>query len=276
MKIAVLSGKGGTGKTFVSVNLAAVAKHTDYIDCDAEEPNGRLFLTPEDEQVEPVYTSVPTFDEAKCDGCRKCVEFCRFNALAFVKGKPKLFSDVCHACGGCTLVCPQGAVTEQPRAIGTVSQGIAHGVSVVTAALNLGEASAVPVIQAALRKAGDNAIIDSPPGSGCPVAETVSSADYCLLVAEPTAFGLHNLRMVHELVTLLHKPFGVIVNKSGSVYQPLEDYCAENHMPILAHILYSRKLAQISAGGALAVEHSAELRHLFETLWETASQEANQ
>ncbi len=274
MKIAVLSGKGGTGKTFVSVNLAAVAGNAAYIDCDAEEPNGRLFLKTEDEQIETVYTTVPTFDETKCDGCRKCVEFCRFNALAFVKGKPKVFSEVCHACGGCTLVCPQGAVTEQKRAIGTVSQGVSDGVPVVTAALNLGEPSAVPVIRAALRKTGENAVIDSPPGSGCPVAEAVSGADYCLLVAEPTAFGLHNLRMVHELVTLLKKPFGVIVNKSDGIYQPLEDYCGEYRMPILARILYNRRLAEISAGGELAVHHSAEIRHLFETLWETVNQEA--
>ena len=273
MKIAVLSGKGGTGKTFVSVNLAAVAADTAYIDCDAEEPNGRLFLKPEIEQAESVYTAIPVFSETKCDGCRKCVDFCRFNALAFVRGKPKVFTEVCHACGGCTLVCPQGAVTEQKRAIGTVSQGISDGVPVVTAMLNLGEASAVPVIRAALRKAGENAVIDSPPGSGCPVAEAVSGADYCLLVAEPTAFGLHNLRMVHELVTLLHKPFGVIVNKSDGIYQPLEDYCGEHRMPILSRILYSRKLAELSAGGALSVHHSAEIRRLFETLWETVHTE---
>ncbi|HPJ02828.1 MAG TPA: ATP-binding protein [Candidatus Limiplasma sp.] len=276
MKIAVLSGKGGTGKTFVSVNLAAVAANTAYIDCDAEEPNGYLFLKPEEEQTEIVYTTVPVFDAHTCDGCRKCVDFCHFNALAFVKGRPKVFPEICHACGGCTLVCPRGAVTEEKRAIGTVSQGVSNGIPIVTAALNLGEASAVPIIRAAVQKAGDNAVIDSSPGSGCPVTESVSGADYCLLVAEPTAFGLHNLRMVHELVTLLHKPYGVIVNKSNGIYQPLEDYCGKNRIPILLRIQYSKKIAKISAGGALAVNHSAEMRRLFEILWETTSQQVEQ
>ncbi|MBN1778403.1 MAG: ATP-binding protein [Clostridiales bacterium] len=274
MRIAVLSGKGGTGKTFVSVNLAAVARDTAYIDCDAEEPNGHLFFKPEQVHSETVYTMLPAFDAQKCDGCRKCVDFCRFNALAFVQGKPRVFPEICHACGGCSLVCPQGAVTEEKRAIGTVSQGMSGGIPVVTAILNPGEASAVPAIKAALRATDADAVIDSPPGSGCPVAEAVSGADYCLLVAEPTAFGLHNLRMVHELVTLLNKPFGIIVNKADGVYPPLEKFCADRRAPILAHILYSRKLAEISADGELAVRHSAELRRVFLGLWETVAAEA--
>ena len=260
MRIAVLSGKGGTGKTFVSVNLAAVAQNVSYIDCDAEEPNGHLFFKPEETETEIVSTLLPSFDSNKCDGCRKCVQFCRFNALAFVKGKPKVFPEVCHSCGGCTLVCPQGAVTEVKRAVGTITRGLADGIPIITSKLNLGEASAVPVIKAALRATDTSAVIDSPPGSGCSVSEAISDADYCLLVAEPTAFGLHNLRMVHQLVTLLHKPFGVIVNKADGVYQPLEDFCREQHMPILARILYSKKLAELSADGKLAAKYSPELQ----------------
>ena len=275
MRIAVLSGKGGTGKTFVSVNLAAVSQDSAYIDCDAEEPNGRLFFKPEHTEETKVYTMVPVFNQTKCDGCRKCVDFCRFNALAFVQGKPKLFPDVCHACGGCALVCPAGAVTEENREIGVVSQGVSDGIPVISGVLNTGEASAVPVIRAALNAGGyENAVIDSPPGSGCSVMETVENADYCLLVAEPTAFGFHNFRMVHRLVTLLHKPFGVVINKADGVYPPLEEYCAANHAPVHLRILYNANLAQVSAGGGIAVRQLPEFAPIFKGLLDTIRMEA--
>lgn len=275
MRIAVLSGKGGTGKTFVSVNLAAVAEDATYIDCDAEEPNGHLFFKPEQTTETMVYATVPVFDAQTCDGCRRCVDFCRFNALAFVQGKPKVFPDVCHACGGCALVCPRGAVTEEKREIGTVSCGISDGIPIVTGVLNTGEASAVPVIRAALQAGGEgNAVIDSPPGSGCSVMETVTNADYCLLVAEPTAFGFHNFRMVHRLVTLLNKPFGVIVNKADGAYPPLEEYCAENHAPILLRILYNARLAEIGARGDIAVRQNPEFAFIFKGLLDTIQSEA--
>ncbi len=270
MKIAVLSGKGGTGKTMVSVNLAAVSGSAAYIDCDAEEPNGHLFLKPVQTEQLPVYTRVPVFDRETCNGCRKCVDFCQFNALAFLQGNPKVFPDVCHACGGCALVCPTGAVTQKERAIGVVSTGLSDGIPVITGTLNTGEASAVPVIKAALNAFhGENAVIDSPPGSGCPVMEAISGADYCLLVAEPTAFGFHNFQMVYRLVTLLNKPFGVIVNKADSEYPPLEAFCQSHHAPILLHILYSAKLAELGARGDIAVRHSPLFRELFQGLWDT-------
>ena len=268
MRVAVLSGKGGTGKTFVSVNLAAVAENTAYIDCDAEEPNGHLFFKPQQVTETKVSTMVPVFDPVTCDGCRRCVDFCRFNALAFLQGKPKVFPDVCHACGGCALVCPRGAVTEEPREIGTVSQGISDGIPVISGILNTGEASAVPVIRAALR-AGDNenVVIDSPPGSSCAVMEAVSDADYCLLVAEPTAFGFHNFQMVHKLVSLLHKPFGVVVNKADGIYPPLEEFCSAHHTPILLRILYNPKIAAIGARGDIAVRQNPVFSQLFQSLW---------
>jgi MinD superfamily P-loop ATPase len=275
MRIAVLSGKGGTGKTFVSVNLAATAKSAVYIDCDAEEPNGHLFFKPEQTEETKVYTTIPIFDALKCDGCRKCLDFCRFNALAFVQGKPKVFPDVCHACGGCSLVCPNGAVTEENREIGIVSRGVSDGISIVSGILNTGEVSAVPVIKAAMRAGEDEtAVIDSPPGSGCSVMETVADADYCLLVAEPTVFGFHNFRMVHELVTLLHKPFGVIINKATDVYSPLEEYCEVRQTPILMRILYNKKLAEIGARGGIAARESTEFAEVFQGLWDTIRMEA--
>ncbi|MEG1584716.1 MAG: 4Fe-4S binding protein, partial [Anaerovorax sp.] len=192
MRIAVLSGKGGTGKTFVAVNLAWVAEKATYIDCDVEAPNGRLFFNPENTQTKPVATRLPAFDGKKCNGCRKCVDFCRFNALAFIKDTPLLFTEVCHSCGGCALVCPTHAITEVQKNIGMIEWGERDSVHVVTGIMNVGESSVIPVIKSALSQtctAEELTIIDCPPGSACSVMESIQNADYCLLVAEPTAFG---------------------------------------------------------------------------------------
>lgn len=271
MRIAVLSGKGGTGKTFVSVNLAVAAQRSTYIDCDVEEPNGNLFLKPENITVTTAYTLLPDFDENKCTGCRKCVDFCRFNALAYIKGKPKVFAEICHSCGGCMIVCPEGAVTENKHTVGQIERGAYGNVSVVTGVLNLGEASAVPVIRTALADGltGEgHTIIDCPPGSGCPVLESVSASDYCVLVAEPTAFGLHNLQMVVEMVRLLKKPCGIVINKINDPYEPLEDYCRQSNIPVLCRIPYSETLARLNAAAQIAYEHDQSSQTLFKTLLE--------
>lgn len=167
MKIAVLSGKGGAGKTFVAAGLACAAGRAAYVDCDVEEPNGRLFFRPENVARRVVERKMPEFDREKCSGCRKCVESCRFNALVLVKGAPMLFPEVCHSCGVCAYVCPDGAVREAGREAGAVESGESDGVRVVTGELKLGEATGVPVISAALEAAGDDglAVIDCPPGS---------------------------------------------------------------------------------------------------------------
>ena len=270
MKIAVLSGKGGTGKTFVSVNLADVAKDSVYIDCDVEEPNGRLFFRPAETKKKPVSVLLPEFDETKCTGCRKCVRFCRFNALAYVKNKPKLFREICHSCGGCKLVCEHRAISEKPYNVGNIEIGYSENTAVVTGTLNVGEASGVPVISAALKEGlalnRETAVIDCPPGSACTVIESVKSADYCLFVAEPTAFGLHNLKMVHRLVSIMSKPCGLVVNKELQPYGPLEDFCAESKLPILLHIPYSKELAELGAEGNIAVRCSKTARSAFEKL----------
>lgn len=266
MKIACLSGKGGAGKTMVAVNLAAAAPQATYIDCDVEEPNGRLFLHPTHVQETPVCTLLPSFDAQRCSGCKKCVEFCRFHALVYVKNKPMLFPEVCHSCGGCKLVCPEGAVTEQSKPIGSVEVGISDNVRVVTGVLEPGEASGVPVIRQALQQAQGLTIIDCPPGSACSVMESVTDADYCLLVAEPTAFGFHNFKMVWELVTLLGKPCGVVINKQTQPYGPLEEFCAEHDLPILARLPYDPEIAALVSGGKLLCRERPEMRAQFAQL----------
>lgn len=263
MKIAVLSGKGGTGKTYVAVNLAAAAGRCTYIDCDVEEPNGRLFLKPENVRTVEIETFIPSFDTAKCTGCRKCVDFCRFNALVYIRSVPKVFSEVCHACGGCEIVCPEGAISEIGRPIGHLELGRCGGINAVTGVLNPGEASGVGVIRAALQHSSALTIIDCPPGSACNVMECVSEADFCILVAEPTAFGFHNFRMVHELASLLNKPCGLVVNKEDHPYEPLETYCRDNDLPVLAKIPYDSDTARLIAQGEIVIRKDAHTANLF-------------
>ena len=277
MKLAVLSGKGGTGKTFVSVNLAAAAGSATYIDCDVEEPNGRLFLKPERLTSKTVTTKQPAFDAEKCTGCRKCVDFCRFNALVYVKAKPMLFSEVCHSCGGCRLLCPSGAISETEKPVGVVECGESGGVRVVTGCMELGEASGIPIIKAALAEASNAdelTVIDCPPGSACSVMESVQSADYCLLVAESTAFGLHNFKMVYELVRLLHKPCGVVINKADGEYIALDIFCREHGIPVLCCIPYSEKLAWLGASGQIAALADSKYAKLFHSLLDDIRKEA--
>lgn len=268
MKVAVLSGKGGAGKTLVACGLACAAGRAVYADCDVEEPNGRLFFKPENTVIRPVLRRMPAFDAQKCTGCRKCVERCRFNALVFVKGAPMLFGEVCHSCGVCAYVCPEGAVAEAGLEAGAVESGVRGGIRVVTGELKLGEATGVPVIAAALEEAGDEGtvIIDCPPGSACPVMEAAREAGYCVLVTEPTAFGLHDLRLVVELMRVMGKPCGVVVNKAGAEYAPLEEYLAREGLPVLARIPYSENLAAIVSAGGLAYDEDAQARELFTAL----------
>ncbi len=269
MKIAVLSGKGGAGKTMVSVNLAVSAGQAVYIDCDVEEPNGRLFFQPESVTSKEVSTLLPAFDAARCNGCRRCVDVCRFNALLFLRGVPKVFPEVCHSCGGCQLVCPVDAVREVPKPVGHLECGTHGAVTVISGELTPGEASGVPVIHAALQEITDpdtTVIIDCPPGSACSVMESISVADYCILVAEPTAFGLHNFRMVQELTSLLNKPCGVVINKLDASYPPLETFCSEHQLPILARIPYRSDLADLLSHGILIVEQDPSMQTLFRSI----------
>lgn len=276
MKIAVLSGKGGTGKTLVSVNLASVAKHAVYIDCDVEEPNGHLFFKPSDVTEQDISVKIPNINHDQCDGCRTCVEFCKFNALAYVQNKVMVFDEVCHSCGGCTLLCPQNAITEQEKVIGRIQKGISNNVNVQTGILNTGEASGVPIIKELLEQnkhANEMTLIDCPPGSACIVMESIKDVDYCILVAEPTIFGAHNLGMVYELTNLLHKPYGVVLNKCVDGDNPSETFCIEHNIKILAKIPFDSSLGKLNSNAEIAARVSEKYQHLFEKLLDTVEKE---
>lgn len=277
MQIAVLSGKGGTGKTFISVNLACVTENSVYVDCDVEEPNGHLFFKPEIKAKQPVSVSVPEWDESKCTFCRKCVDFCRYNALAMIKDKLYVFNEVCHSCGGCMILCPQKAISEKPREIGVVETGKSDDVTVLTGCLNTGEVSGVPVIKALLEKLDgiSDTIIDCPPGSACVVMESIKKADYCILVAEPTLFGVHNFQMVYELVKQFKKPFGAVLNKSIENDNPARKFCEDNNIPVLSEFQYEEQLAELNSEGLIAVceceSYAQKFRQLLSAVKEAVS-----
>ncbi|MCF8019328.1 ATPase [Petrocella atlantisensis] len=277
MKIAVLSGKGGTGKTLVSVNLAAVAKQSVYIDCDVEEPNGHLFFKPVEVMEEKITIKMPEVDHNLCDGCRKCVDFCKFNALAYIKDQLIVFEEVCHSCGGCMLICPQQALTEKEKVIGSIRSGRSGDTIIHTGILNTGEVTGIPIIKALLEdakvKASPQTFIDCPPGSACIVMESIKDADYCVLVAEPTLFGVHNLNMVYELVGIFNKPFGVVLNKCLEGENPAEVFCIENNIKILEKIPYDSELGTINSNAEIAVHVDEKYKTLFGKLLDTVTKE---
>lgn len=279
MKIAVLSGKGGTGKTLLSVNLASSTDgSSSYVDCDVEEPNGHLFFKPENIISEDITVKMPVVDDELCNGCRKCVEFCNFNALAYVPGKLHIFEDICHSCGGCSIICPENALSEKDKKIGVIERGLSSEVEVDvnTGILNIGEASGIPIIDGLLdniREEKDFTFIDCPPGSACIVMESIKDADYCLLVAEPTLFGVHNLNMVHELVKLFEKPHGVVINKCIEEDNPAEEYCLENGIKILGRIPYDSKLGIINSNAQIAAKEDQKYYKMFSSLLKTVVKE---
>lgn len=277
MRIAVLSGKGGTGKTLVSVNLTAISKSSTYIDCDVEEPNGHLFFKPEGVQEKEISVKIPKVNNELCNGCRKCVDFCKFNALAYIKNKLIVFDEVCHSCGGCILACPEKALTEKEKVIGKVQKGTSDQVVIYTGILNTGEASGIPIIKKLLAEknlqANKQTFIDCPPGSACIVMESIKDADYCILVAEPTLFGVHNLNMVYELVKLFNKPFGVVLNKCLEEENPAEKFCLEKNIKILGRIPFDTNLGTLNSNAEIAVSKNDNYWEMFSSLLNTVTKE---
>lgn len=270
MKIAVASGKGGTGKTSVAVNLALSLGGVQVLDCDVEEPNAHILLRPEVEETIPVEVLVPRIIEDRCDYCGECARFCQYNALFVVGETAMVFPELCHSCGGCSIVCPRDAIVEEPRQIGRVLKGSAGDIDLVYGEINVGEPLSVPVISAVKKhiREGSTVILDAPPGTACPVVETVHGADFCLLVTEPTPFGLHDLQITVEVVRELGVSMGVVVNFAGIGDRGVYDFCEKRDIPIMMEIPFDRRIAELYSRGTPFVAAMPEWKKRFMDLAE--------
>jgi MinD superfamily P-loop ATPase len=269
MIVAVASGKGGTGKTSVAVNMALSIGTVQFLDCDVEEPNAHLLLHPEISREEPVYLPVPVINEELCDHCGKCSEFCPNNAIFVSPEKVLVFPELCYSCGGCAIICPRKAISEEQRRIGTLKLGSAGDLELVYGELEIGEPMAVPVIKEVKRQIKNDrpVILDCPPGTSCPVIETVKGSDFCVLVTEPTPFGLHDLKITVEVLKDMRIPFGVVVNRAGIGDRKVHEYCEEKNIPILLEIPYQRKIAELYSRGIPFSLEMPEWKEKFQMLF---------
>lgn len=258
MNIAVLSGKGGTGKTTVSVNLA-LALNANYIDADVEEPNGFLFLNPEIYETKNVLVEYPIIDKNKCALCGECVRACQFNALAKAKDEIMLFQKLCHGCGACQISCKFKAIEYGKREIGKIEKGKSKQINCSRGILNVGEPMAVPVIKELLNNLPSEVnIIDCPPGTSCNVVNVLKYADVAVLVTEPSAFGLHDLKMAVELVKSFGIPFGIVINKDDGKDNIIKSYCKEENITIIGTVPYKRDTASLYSKGKILYD---DLQH---------------
>jgi len=260
MQIAIASGKGGTGKTTVATSLAFVAARTGrsvaYLDCDVEEPNGSIFLRPAVDCVRPIERLIPLVDSDRCIHCGECAQFCCFGAIASLPQKTVFFPELCHSCGGCKLTCLTDAIHEKPRRIGTLREGNSKPIRWVEGVLNVGETMSPPAIRAVKAAAppADLVILDAPPGTSCPVVETIRGSDFVLLVTEPTPFGLHDLTLAVEMVRSMRLPHGIVVNRAGVGNGEVRSFCERNGLSVFAEIPDSREVAETYARGQTIVE----------------------
>jgi len=270
MIIAVASGKGGTGKTTVSVNLARTVGHgVQLLDCDVEEPNAHLFLRGSESGSDIINIPIPEVDESLCDACGECGRFCRYHAIVSFGTFPLVFPEMCHSCGGCALVCPQGAIHETGRRIGVVETRESDGVTLIQGRLDIGVAMAPPLIRAVkarMKNKGTTVILDAPPGTSCPVIATLRGSDFVLLVTEPTPFGLHDLRLAVDMVRELAIPFGVVVNRMGVGDDRVHQFCRVEEIPILLELPDDRRIAEAYSRGELVVDALPEYSSHFATL----------
>jgi len=273
MIISVASGKGGTGKTLVATSLAlslSANRKVQLLDCDVEEPNANVLLRLAIAHSQPVYVPIPSVDEAKCTYCGKCAEVCAYNAIAVVKQKVLVFPELCHGCGACSYLCPESAITEEGKEVGVFETGDSENLGLIQGKLNVGEAMAPPVIRAVKKHIdrGSVAIIDIPPGTSCPVVEAVKGSDFCLLVTEPTPFGLNDLSLALEVVRELDIPAGVIINRVGVGRDEVEQYCRREEIPIVLRIPLDRDIATLYSRGIALVEGMPRWRQEFLRLFQ--------
>ena len=272
MKIAIASGKGGTGKTTIATAFAQALskanKSVSLLDCDVEGPNSHIFIQPELDQFEDVNMLIPSVDAETCTGCGKCAEVCQFHAIVVIGGQTLVFPEMCHGCGSCTLICPEKAITEIPNRLGILEGGLSReGIRFAHGILNIGEPMAVPVISK-LKKWQDLmdaevVLIDSPPGASCPVVESLRGADFIILVTEPTPFGLHDLRQAYKVTQELGIPAGVIINRAGIGDTGVEQYCEEVGLQIFMQIPLEREIGQGIAQGKSLLEIKPEYENRF-------------
>jgi MinD superfamily P-loop ATPase len=271
MIITVASGKGGTGKTSTAVNLAVSLENVQLLDCDVEEPNAHLFLSPQIHSTEPVYSTVPLVNHELCNYCGKCAQACQYNAIFATSQKVLVFPELCHSCSGCQLVCPKNAITWEKHKIGEVKSGSGEmGVQLVYGELQIGKPLAVPIIKAVKKHINQTqtVILDSPPGTSCPFVETVRGSDFCLLVTEPTPFGFHDLTIAVQVLRTLHVPFGVVINRAGlGDNNQVSTYCKSLDIPVLLQIPYQRQIAELYSKGVPFSSELPQWKEQFRTLY---------
>jgi len=271
MIISIASGKGGTGKTTVATNMAlSIGSQVQLLDCDVEQPNAHLFLNPVFDRNETITTPVPEVDMDKCTLCGKCGEICEFKAIVVV-GKTVLpFEELCHSCGGCMAVCPEDAITEKGRELGILQKGYHNGVEFIHGKLRVGEAMSPPLIKEVLAFADPAkiTIVDAPPGTSCPVIETMKPADFVLLVTEPTPFGLYDLKLAVGAAKILNIPCGLVINRSDLGDDKVKEYANRENLPVLMEIPFDRRIAEAYSRGDMIIEAMPEWKEKFLELYE--------